>query len=286
MTPLDLVQLTALMGLTEGRPEIRVGLIDGPVKTNHPDFSTSNIHEIGSQSRGTCLRVDSIACAHGTFMAGVLAAKRGTTAPAICAGCTLLIRPIFTDATGVGGSMPSATPDELAAALLDCLDAGAHVINLSAALARPNVGGQRQLEDVLDYTARCDTIIVAAAGNQGVLGSSVITRHPWVVPVVACDLEGRPLSESNIGRSIGIRGLRAPGERVTSTGVAGEPVTSGGTSIATPFVTGTVALLRSLFPKVSAARIRLAIAQDGARRASIIPPLLNAWMSHTILSRT
>ena len=49
--------------------------------------------------------------------------------------------------------------------------------------------------------------MVAAAGNQGTLGSSAITRHPWVIPVVACDLRGRPMNESNLGSSIGRRGL-------------------------------------------------------------------------------
>ena len=60
--------------------------------------------------------------------------------------------------------------------------------------------------------------MVAAAGNQGTVGSSVITRHPWVIPVIACDLQGRPTTESNLGSSIGRRGLAAPGENIASLG--------------------------------------------------------------------
>jgi hypothetical protein len=59
---------------------------------------------------------------------------------------------------------------------------------------------------------------VAAAGNQGTLGSTAITRHLWVIPVVAYDLQGRPMDQSNLGSSIGRRGLGAPGDRITSLG--------------------------------------------------------------------
>jgi hypothetical protein len=38
-------------------------------------------------------------------------------------------------------------------------------------------------------------LIVAAAGNQGTIGGTVITGHPWVIPVVAW----KPVNESNLG---------------------------------------------------------------------------------------
>ena len=90
--------------------------------------------------------------------------------------------------------------------------------------------------------------MVAAAGNQGTVGSSAITRHPWVIAVIGCDLEGRPTTESNLGSSIGRGGLAAPGQNITSLGTNGKPQTSGGTSVAAPFVTGAIALLWSEFP--------------------------------------
>ena len=49
-----------------------------------------------------------------------------------------------------------------------------------------------------------------------------ITRHPWVIPVVACDLRGRPIGYSNFGNAIGRRGLCAPGHGITSLGADGE----------------------------------------------------------------
>lgn len=287
MNPLDLVQLTALMGVTEGSAETRIGLIDGPVNSVHPDLTGASISEVKGRARGACALSESAACGHGTFVAGMLAARRGADAPAICPGCTLLVRPIFAEGARVDGAVPSARPGELAAALLECLDAGAHVVNLSVALMRETGGGpERHLEEALDEAARRGTIVVAAAGNQGAVSSSALTRHPWVVPVVACDVSGRPLGESNLGRSIGLRGLSAPGSGVTSTGANGGRASAGGTSIAAPFVTGAFALLRSLFPKARAAHVKLAVTQLGARRASIVPPLLNAWGAYQVLLKS
>jgi subtilisin family serine protease len=180
--------------------------------------------------------------------------------------------------------MPSATPRELAAAIIECIDAGARVINLSLALVQPSVKGEQALQEALDHALKRGAIVVAAAGNQGTLGSSAITRHQWVMSVMACDLRGRPMNDSNLGSSIGRWGLSAPGDGITSLGAEGQTLTLGGTSVAVPFVTGTVALLWSEFPSATAAQIKLAITQASARqRASVVPPLLNAEAAYQIL---
>jgi len=184
--------------------------------------------------------------------------------------------------------MPSATPDELAAAIVDCVEAGAHVLNLSAGIVQQSSKGERELEEALDYAAKRGVIIVAAAGNQGTIGSSAITRHPWVIPVAACDSFGRPIDQSNLGNSIGRRGLSAPGDSITSLGVEeGKLLTSGGTSAAAPFVTGTIALLRSEFPDATSAEVKFAATQAYApRRTTIVPPLLDAWAAYNFMVNT
>lgn len=272
------------MELTSGRPEIVVGLIDGPVAITHPDLAGKNIREMPGKQRGTCNQAKSTACMHGTFIAGILVGKRGSFAPAICPGCTLLVRPIFTEMTSGKGQIPSATPEELAEAIIETIHAGARIINLSVALAQPSSNGERKLEEALNYAARRGVIIVAASGNQGTIGSSPITRHPWVIPVVACDSKGRPISYSNLGSSVGKRGLSAPGDNITSLGTNEKPFTFGGTSVATPFITGAIVLLWSEFSTVTAAGVKLAIAHaHGLRRKAIVPPLLDAWAMYQIM---
>jgi hypothetical protein len=66
MNPLDLAGLTALMERTGGRPEVVVGLVDGPIAINHPDLTGDTIREVpGKMSE---LYPDhNAACLHGTY---------------------------------------------------------------------------------------------------------------------------------------------------------------------------------------------------------------------------
>jgi subtilisin family serine protease len=281
---LDLVGLSALMRLSAGRPEVVVGLIDGPVAMTHADLAGNAIRALSSEASRACSKANSIACLHGTFMAGILVAKRGSPAPAICPNCTLLAYPIFADAPD-NQEMPSATPEDLAAAILTCIEAGAKILNLSLALTQSFAKGERALGEALDHAARRGVIIVAAAGNQGSVGGTIITRHPWVIPVVACDAQGRPTRESNLGRSVGLRGLRAPGDGITSLGADGRPVTLRGTSVAAPFVTGAIALLWSEFFAARAAEVKAAVTRAiVGRRTTVTPPLLDAWAAYGLMN--
>jgi subtilisin family serine protease len=124
-------------------------------------------------------------------------------------------------------------------------------------------------------------IVIAAAGNQGVVGSSIITRHPWVIPVAGCNLQGRLLGQSNLGSSIGLRGVLAPGENITSLGSEGGSVSFSGTSVAAPFVTGAFALMWSEFPSATAPELLCAVRETRRpNRAGIVPPLLNAGSAY------
>lgn len=282
--PLDLVKLNALMDRSEGLPRIAVGLIDGPVWMLHPDLAVENIRPVSDTAASACSVATSTACSHGTYVAGILAARRSSMAPALCPGCTLLVRPVFSEAATVDGTVPSATPGQLAAAIVDTVNAGARVLNLSLGLVPLSPEGEDKLIEALDYAARRSVIVVAAAGNQGTLGSSPISRHGWVIPVAACDFQGRPVSESNLGSSIGRRGLSAPGDKITSLGTAGKPRTLGGTSAAAPFVTGALALLWSQFPDASGSEVKLAvIGNRRPGRSALVPPLLNAWIAFQTL---
>ena len=285
MNPLSLVNLTPLMDLTGGKPSLKIGLIDGPVATNHSDFTGTPIHVISGEPSGICSRTNSIACNHGTLVAGVLSARRQSIAPAICPDCTLIIRSIFSETTLGNSHMPTADPQQLATAILESIKAGVRIVNLSLDLSPTSGIGQKTLDGALDYATQRGVIIIAAAGNRATIGSSIITRHPWVIPIVACDLRGRPAGQSNLASSIGKRGLRAPGDRITSIGSNGSPLIFSGTSAAVPFVTGTTALLWSQFPNATATQVRFAITQAYTRRHSLVPPLLNAWAAFQFLKK-
>jgi subtilisin family serine protease len=273
MSPLDLVRLTPVMERTRGRPEVAIGLIDGAVATSHPALTGENIRHLGDKAAGA-------ASVHGTFVAGILSARRGSPAPAICPGCTLLVRPLFMQGRG---ELPSATPAELARAIVDCVEAGAQILNISAALVGASGRGERVIDEAIAHTARRRVITVVAAGNDGALASSALTRHPWVLPVVATDARGRVSACSNLAASIARRGLGAPGERIVSVGPGDEPLALDGTSAAAAIVTGAVALLWSERRDATAAALRAAIAGVTRRRTTITPPLLDAWSAYRTL---
>ena len=87
-----------------------------------------------------------------------------------------------------------------------------------------------------------------------------------------------------MGNSIGRQGLSAPGDDIVSLGTNGQTFKAAGTSIAAPFVTGTIALLWSEFPAATAAQMKLAVTQvSGQRRVTVVPPLLDAWASYQFL---
>ncbi|MFJ5546344.1 S8 family serine peptidase [Streptomyces sp. NPDC093225] len=282
--PFDLVGLTPLMRRTSGTSDLAVGLIDGPVATGHPELVAGNVREVTATARAACTYPDSHACRHGTFVAGVLAGRRGSGAPAICPGCTLLVRPIFAETAPGHGPMPTASPEDLAEAIRAVVAAGASVVNISADLRWSSARGCEALTQALDDASRRGVIVVAAAGNQGLVGGSALTRHASVVPVAACDVRGRLLSYSNLGATMARRGLRAPGEGIVSLQTAGRLLPVGGTSVSAPLVTGAIALLWSLFPTASAARIRHALLAGAPRGLGVAPPLLDAWGAHRRLA--
>ena len=284
MDSLELVRLSALMALTRGREDLVLGLVDGPVALDHADLASGNIRTV-AETEGACRETASASCRHGTIVAGILAARRGARAPAIAPDCTLLVRPIFSEAITVG-ELPTAAPGELAAAIVDCVDAGAQILNVSAALVDGSTAAEKaELELALQYTVQRGVLVVAAAGNQGVLGGSTITSHPWVIPVVACTRAGWPLTQSNLSHSVGRRGLGAAGEGVISPAPDGNPTVSAGTSIAAPFVTGAAALLWSAMPGATAVEIKHALLSSAVgKRRTVVPPLLDAWGAYEALS--
>lgn len=274
MGALELVNLPSLMADTLGSSEIVVGLIDGPVLTTHPDLAEAKIAALNFTSPESLPDSKGHAARHATAVAGVLAARRDGPAPGICPGCSFVSYAIFTEEPEAAGP-PSATTHALASAINRCLSSGARVINLSVSLP-PSTLDDAGLRSTLNKAAARDVLIVAAAGNDGRTGSSIITRHPWVIPVSSYKLDGAPSQYSNFAMSSSRRGIGAPGEEIGCIGDDADLLLLSGTSIAAPFVTGAAALLWSIFPGAKASGIRMALSRECDRRRSLVPPLLNA----------
>jgi subtilisin family serine protease len=266
---LALIGLDRVMALGNGAPDLSIGIVDGQVDTGHAALSGARFVALGAPPAGP-------ATGHGTFVTGLLAARRGGAAPGICPDCRFLLRPVF-GAAAEAGTAPQPSPGEIRQAVLDCLAAGARIINLSLGAAGASIHGVPEVAEAVAAAMARGAIVVTAAGNHGSIGGSALVRHAWALPVVACDGDGRPSGYANLAASIGRRGVMAPGEAITGLAPGGGSVVHSGTSFAAAIVTGALALLWSLAPHASAAAIRQAAgAGAGLRRAPLVPPLFNA----------
>lgn len=281
---LNLVKLNGLMSATHGHPELTIGLVDGVIMDSHPALKTANLKMISTpESNGICEVEDSLACIHGTFIAGMLAADRDTPALGICPDCQIISRPIFCEYGA--DSCPIVTPESLADAVEEVIEAGAHIVNLSVGSDMKLFDKSEKLQRVFDLAQRYGVLVVGAVGNQARLGSVPLFNHPWVIPVMACDVNGQVDPNSNLGIHVGKQGLVAPGVNVVSTAPDGGYHTQRGSSMAVPFVTGALALLWSLYPQATAVVLRRAILLPKKQRTSIIPPLLDVETSWQALNQ-
>ncbi len=172
--------------------------------------------------------VDEIA-GHGTHIAGIihLVAPQAQIMP---------LRVL--DSDGQGDSFV------VAEALLFAAEHGADVINLSLGTAAPSVF----LEDVLSQIAAQGILVVAAAGNL----NADIPQYP---AASACALgvtaTGPGVIKSDYASYGSWVNIAAPGERIYSAYPGGGFAWWQGTSMATPFVAGQAALLRSAAPHLT-----------------------------------
>jgi subtilisin family serine protease len=180
MDPLSLSRLHPLMDASDGNANITIGLVDGPVDLNHPALEGARIRAVKESQLTACRSSSSIACRHGTFVAGILCAKRGLFAPAISPGCTILLRPIFTDqpnnidTTKKNSEIllfPSSTSEELSDAIVELVKTGARIINLSLGLSTSSMITYPKLQEAYDYARQHGAIIVAASGIKEILGA-------------------------------------------------------------------------------------------------------------------
>lgn len=247
---------------TRGASSI-VAVLDTGVDVTHPalqDHLTPGFDFIGEDSDPSeegVYGTDS-AFGHGTHVAGLVA----LAAPAA------RIMPLRT--LGADGS---GTIWDQVRALRYAIENGANVISLSWSFSVRS----RVLDDALaevtcanaiDSACRrgkeSGVVVVAAAGNSGVS----IAEYPaaggmtGLIAVSASTEADTLASFSTYGTWVN---LAAPGERIISTVPGGGYASWSGTSMATPLVAGTVALVRDIFPTYKSAEITSRITTSAAK---------------------
>jgi subtilisin family serine protease len=193
---------------------------------------------------------------HGTHTAGVIAAegnnRQGTSG--VVWKASLVALKVFGN-----GSAAGADNNAIAAAIRYAADVGAKVTNNSYGAAGGSVGDP--IYKAIQYANTKGLLLVFAAGNDSVDNdrswqASYPASHklPNIVSVAATDATRRLAYYTNYGRST--VHLAAPGSGVYSTWRGGTYRSSSGTSMAAPYVTGTIALMLSQNGSLTAAQLK------------------------------
>src|SRR5206468_851849 len=88
---------------------------------------------------------------------------------------------------------------ELAAAIDQAVEAGAHIINISGGERFESNGVEPSLANAIQKCESRNVLIVAAAGNDGCDCLHVPAAHPAVLAVGASGSDGHALESSNWG---------------------------------------------------------------------------------------
>ena len=251
--PQDMIYLPYAHAQTKGRQDIIVAILDTGVDLNHPELANKfdarkdvvDFKGLDTSSFiGDVLQADNDPedeVGHGTHIAGILGAKGKRIAKGVCLDCKFMAVRVLATLSQQGKRVGAGLVDNINVGIKWAVDHGADVINMSLGI-RHERGGLPH-EDVIAYAQRKGVSIVAAAGNDGTNNKYYPGALPGVMAVGAVDYQGQVAPFSSYGARIS---FLAPGTAILSSYREGGYAASSGTSQAAPFVTGAVALLKSL----------------------------------------
>ena len=233
-------EIQELWNLTQGDSQICVAILDGLVDQSHNCFNAANLTRLPTLIQGEATANGSMS-GHGTHVASIIFGQHNSSElRGIAPQCRGLIVPIF------GDNNKKLSQLDLARAIEQAVNAGAHIINVSAGQLTDNGEAEGWLDRAVQLCKDHNVLIVAAAGNDGCECLHVPASLPTVLAVGAMNDQGKPIDFSNWGESYQNQGILAPGENILGAKPGGGKQKLSGTSFATPIVSGVAALLLSL----------------------------------------
>lgn len=221
---------------------VTIAVVDTGVDLTHPDLSSKIVSGRDTINNDNNASDDN---GHGTHVAGIAAAVTNNSVGVAGTSWGAKIMPVkVLDSDGFGDD---STVSE---GIIWAADHGAKVINMSLG----GYGYSQTMQDATDYAASKGVVVFAAAGNDGATDILYPAGNSGVSGVGALDTDGKIADFSNHNSSVD---LSAPGVDVLSTYWYGghRYAYLSGTSMATPFASGTAALVYSRFPNYSPSQV-------------------------------
>ncbi len=221
-------------------PEVIVAVIDSAVEKDHKEFldSTGNSRVLnGNRERDDKPR--STLEYHGTHVAGIILNNTPEN---------VKVKPynyIYYQINKVNGSY-ATLQNEINSAVNDGVD----IINMSIGVEGLS---SNSVNEAIDNAVKNGIIVVTSAGNShDNAENNIPANYEKCITVAATGKDNNPLLFSNYGELVD---LSAPGQEICSTIPFGVYMEDSGTSMAAPFVSAGAAVLKSLYPTMTAEEI-------------------------------
>jgi type VII secretion-associated serine protease mycosin len=249
---------------------VTVAVLDTGVDGSHPDLSgqvlpTKDFIGFGAKQGARAW------ARHGTAMAGIIAGHgHGPGGEDGILGIApeakvLPVRVILESTDPARKQARASKGGALAAGIRWAADHGADVINLSLGDDSASAHPEPAEDEAVQYALAKGSVVVASAGNGGEDGDHISypAAYPGVIAVAAVDQNG---THASFSTRHWYASVSAPGVGVVIADPDRKYYKGWGTSAASAYVSGAVALLRSALPKLTPAQIKKLLT-DTARNA-------------------
>ncbi|ELR72562.1 Subtilisin-like serine protease [Fulvivirga imtechensis AK7] len=251
LDPSSQILLKQAHAYTTGSPEIKIAVLDTGVDKKHQEIGESllpgmdfvDIIDGAEKFVGDYLGYDTDPddeVGHGTHVCGILAAKGIKMPTGIAPSCKIVpVRVLGALKTG-NGVVGAGLIDNINNGIKWAVDQQVDVINMSLGIRHE--GGGLPHEEVIRYALSKGVSIVAASGNDGRQDRYYPGALPGVIAVGAVDHNNQMATFSTYGSHVS---FVAPGANIISTYPENKYSISSGTSQASPYVAGAIALLKA-----------------------------------------
>ncbi|MFF1380134.1 type VII secretion-associated serine protease mycosin [Streptomyces sp. NPDC058308] len=256
---LDAMHTSQAWQTTKGEG-ITVAVLDTGIDAEHPDL-------VGNVLDGTDMvgfgagRGDRPWARHGTAMAGIIAGHghgegRADGVLGIAPEAKILpVRVILEDGDPARKKARSTRGNALADGIRWAADHGADVINLSLGDDSKSAHPEPAEDAAVQYALKKGVAVVASAGNGGERGDHVSypAAYPGVIAATAVDENG---ARASFSTRRWYATVAAPGDDIVIADPDHKYYEGWGTSAASAFVSGAVALIRAAHPALTPAQLK------------------------------